>query len=183
MWVSSVVNIKNDNLILDNKQIYVDDACATSAKSAMIYPDDILFTMTGTKGKRDYFFTLLVKDEHVRNKNLFINQRVGLFRKKSSKINMGFANYVLKEKRILDFIFLGETGTANQGNLGIESISRTKLYIPPIDEQELIVKMLDEKCSQIDRLIAIKQSKIEKLEQYKKSLIYEYVTGKKEVAI
>ena len=40
---------------------------------------------------------------------------------------------------------------------------------------------LNEKCSQVDRLIAIKQSKIEKLEQYKKSLIYEYVTGKKEV--
>ena len=179
--VLRIGNIKNDNLILDNKQIYVDDACATSAKAAMIYPDDILFTMTGTKGKRDYFFTLLVKDEHVCNKNLFINQRVGLFRKKSNKINMGFANYVLKEKRILDFIFLGETGTANQGNLGIESISRTKLYIPPIDEQELIVKMLDKKCSQIDRLIAIKQSKIERLEQYKKSLIYEYITGKKEV--
>ena len=40
---------------------------------------------------------------------------------------------------------------------------------------------LDEKWTQIDRLIAIKQAKIEKLEQYKRSLIYEYVTGKREV--
>lgn len=37
-------------------------------------------------------------------------------------------------------------------------------------------------CFKIDRLIAIKQSKIEKLEQYKHSLIYEYVTGKKEAS-
>ena len=37
-------------------------------------------------------------------------------------------------------------------------------------------------CSKIDRLIAIKQPKIEKLEQYKHSLIYEYVTGKKEAS-
>lgn len=47
---------------------------------------------------------------------------------------------------------------------------------------EDIVNYLDAKCAYIDRLIAIKQSKIEKLEQYKRSLIYEYVTGKKEVS-
>lgn len=53
---------------------------------------------------------------------------------------------------------------------------------PPHDEQLAIIKYLKEKCSQIDRLIAIKQEKIDKLNQYKKSLIYEYVTGKKEVS-
>lgn len=52
---------------------------------------------------------------------------------------------------------------------------------PPADEQRKIVDYLNEKSSQVDRLIAIKQAKIEKLEQYKHSLIYEYVTGKKEV--
>lgn len=49
-----------------------------------------------------------------------------------------------------------------------------------IQEQQQIIKYLDRKCSQIDKLIALKQQKIEKLQQYKKSLIYEYVTGKKE---
>ena len=52
---------------------------------------------------------------------------------------------------------------------------------PPIEEQQAISDYLDSKCSQIDKLIALKQQKIEKLQQYKKSLIYEYVTGKKEV--
>lgn len=52
---------------------------------------------------------------------------------------------------------------------------------PPADEQRKIVDYLNEKSSQVDRLIAIKQAKIEKLEQYKHSLIYEYVTGKEEV--
>ena len=40
---------------------------------------------------------------------------------------------------------------------------------------------LDTKCAQSDQLISLKESKIEKLQQYKRSLIYEYVTGKKEV--
>lgn len=53
---------------------------------------------------------------------------------------------------------------------------------PPDEEQKQIVDYLDEKCGKIDRLIAIKQEKIEKLQEYKKSLIYEYVTGKKEVS-
>ena len=52
---------------------------------------------------------------------------------------------------------------------------------PPIEEQQAISDYLDSKCSQIDKLIGLKQQKIEKLQQYKKSLIYEYVTGKKEV--
>lgn len=53
--------------------------------------------------------------------------------------------------------------------------------LPSIEEQEEIVKFLEEKRSQIDNLISIKLSKIDSLKEYKKSIIYEYVTGKKEV--
>ena len=66
-------------------------------------------------------------------------------------------------------------------NLHLHVIQDTKILLPPVEEQQGIVTHLDEKCIQIDRLIAIKQAKIEKLEQYKRSLIYEYVTGKREV--
>ena len=52
---------------------------------------------------------------------------------------------------------------------------------PSIEEQQHIASYLDTKCSEIDSLIALKQAKIEELKEYKKSVIYEYVTGKKEV--
>lgn len=52
---------------------------------------------------------------------------------------------------------------------------------PPLDEQEIIANYLDEKCSKIDDCIAEKKEQIETLQNYKKSLIFEYVTGKKEV--
>ena len=51
----------------------------------------------------------------------------------------------------------------------------------PLTEQQSIASYLDTKCAEIDALIAIKQAKIEELKEYKKSVIYEYVTGKKEV--
>lgn len=56
-----------------------------------------------------------------------------------------------------------------------------KIPLPPHPVQQAIATYLDEKTSQIDSLIALKQSKIESLKEYKKSIIYEYVTGKKRV--
>lgn len=55
------------------------------------------------------------------------------------------------------------------------------IAIPSIEEQANIANFLKVKCDGIDRVISIKQRKIEKLQEYKKSLIYEYVTGKKGV--
>lgn len=60
-------------------------------------------------------------------------------------------------------------------------INQTSVILPPEGEQQQIANYLDTKCSEIDSLIAIKQQKIEELKDYKKSIIYEYVTGKKEV--
>lgn len=62
-----------------------------------------------------------------------------------------------------------------------DKLSNASCAVPPIEEQQQIADYLDKKCSEIDKLISIKQAKIEKLNEYKKSLIYEYVTGKKEV--
>lgn len=61
------------------------------------------------------------------------------------------------------------------------NFAQVPLYMVPLDEQRAIASYLDTKCSEIDSLIALKQAKIEELKEYKKSIIYEYVTGKKEV--
>lgn len=65
--------------------------------------------------------------------------------------------------------------------LPAENFKKIMIPVPNVEQQKEIVEFLDVKCSQIDRLIEIKNQKIEKLNEYKKSLIYEYVTGKKEV--
>ena len=67
------------------------------------------------------------------------------------------------------------------------SISRRMLnsatvILPPVDEQVAIVSYLDEKCATIDSVIAEKESLIAELETYKKSLIFETVTGKRRVS-
>lgn len=68
-----------------------------------------------------------------------------------------------------------------QANVGLDAMTKVRIICPELAEQQAIADYLDRKCSQIDKLIDLKQQKIEKLQKYKKSLIYEYVTGKKEV--
>lgn len=63
-----------------------------------------------------------------------------------------------------------------------EQFGAIPTVLPPMETQKEIAAYLNKKCAEIDRVLEIKQAKIEKLEQYKRSLIYEYVTGKKEVS-
>lgn len=76
--------------------------------------------------------------------------------------------------------FYGMGAGVRQG-LNYEGIRSMKILSPDIKEQQEIVEYLNVKCAEIDALIAKKEAFVEEMEAYKKSLIYEYVTGKKEV--
>ena len=63
----------------------------------------------------------------------------------------------------------------------MENIRRIKILVPPQIEQQNICDYLDKKTGEIDTLIDAQQKKLELMQAHKKSLIYEYVTGKKRV--
>lgn len=178
--VLRIGNIKDDIIIESSNDVFIPTGIADTADKCRIKVGQILFTMTGTKGKGDYFYTVCINEEDVAPRDRYINQRVGAFEAKTELIPEYF-NYVLKLTRVRQRVFLNETGTANQGNIGIEDLYRIALPVPPIDEQQEIAKYLAQKSSEIDSLIASKDALIKNLETYRKSLIYEYVTGKKEV--
>lgn len=67
-----------------------------------------------------------------------------------------------------------------RASLGQDLLKSMPVVIPPMEEQRKIAEFLDEKCSAIDDTIKSKQKIIDKITAYKKSLIYEAVTGKKE---
>lgn len=88
--------------------------------------------------------------------------------------------------QMLSTIFNNQVAVVVQDRVKMPKINKEELdqilmIIPPLNDQEEIVNMLDEKTQQIDSLIDIKQSKIDELKEYKKSIIFEYVTGKKRV--
>lgn len=70
-----------------------------------------------------------------------------------------------------------------QQNISMRTLEKLQIFVPNINEQQEIAQYLDEKCAEIDKLIEKKEQLVNELESYKKSLIYEYVTGKKEVIL
>ena len=97
---------------------------------------------------------------------------------KKPTINLKFSFYIFKA--VKDYLGRKAVG-GGQPNISQETIKQLWLPIPSADEQIEISNYLDEKCRSVDALIAKKQQYITEIENYKKSLIYEYVTGKKEV--
>lgn len=91
-----------------------------------------------------------------------------------------FVQYALSSNAVLGYL-QGQLHGTTRGRVNTSQIKTIPLALPPLDEQRRIVDYLDDKCVQIDRAIAAKQAIIADLKAYKQSLIYEVVTGKREV--
>ena len=94
---------------------------------------------------------------------------------------VGYSKYYFASEIHRKF-FVKEMNLVTRASLSQELLKKLPVLIPPKDEQQQIAKYLDKKCSEIDKAIANKEQVIEKFTEYKKSLIYECVTGKKRVA-
>ena len=95
---------------------------------------------------------------------------------------MPFMEYMFKTPQYISEFRKTATGVGS----GLTRLYTSDLFsmpfpLPSIEEQGVIVTYIKEKCADIDILIQTKQSKIDSLKEYKKSIIYEYVTGKREV--
>lgn len=115
--------------------------------------------------------------------NLFLPDRLWQITFKD-ELSPKYAWYYLSGIRVRQYISSLSTGTSSSmQNISQSQYGNIFITIPSIGEQSEIAKYLDEKCNSVDALIAKKQQYLTEIENYKKSLIYEYVTGKKEVKI
>lgn len=94
--------------------------------------------------------------------------------------NCRFIHKLLLSQAFIEVVNSSTYG-AKMPRANSDFINNIYVQIPPLSEQQSIANYLDQKCSEIDELISIKQQKIEKLKDYKKSLIFECVTGKRKV--
>ena len=164
-----ITDIKDDGTLRDDtfKSLPLE-----KAKEYMLTKGDLLFARSGaTVGK-----TFLYKEDYAAcfagylikarcNKNELLPNFV--FYYTLSNVYQNWKNSIFIQSTIQ--------------NIGADKYSVMPIIIPPLSEQQSIANYLDQKCSEIDELISIKQQKIEKLKDYKKSLIFECVTGKRKV--
>lgn len=139
-----------------------------------IYENDLLITKDGTIGK-----LAIVKDCP---EKVSLNSGVMIIRNTTKwKYFDKYLYYILSSEQFYLWYGLSQSGNSTIKHLYQGQFYDFEFTYPDLNEQKKISDYLDEKCADIDKLIEIKKQKIDQLDEYKKSLIYEYVTGKKEV--
>ncbi len=166
----------------DFKNGYVDwNNCARVSESRyemdraiQIKESDLLITKDGTIGK--LAISKNCPEKATLNSGVFLIRNNGKY-----KYIDKYIYYLLQSEQFYLWFELNDTGNSTIRHLYQKDFYNFKFTYPSTNEQQEIVNYLDTKCKIINDAISSKQHQLEILEDYKKSLIYEYVTGKKEV--
>lgn len=134
--------------------------------------DDIIIRPTDLQNDKKSLRTGLVQE-----KGIITSAYLDL--KPNKNVCSKFFHYLLHSYDVIKVFYNMGNGVRQGLTYGV--FSSLKVIEPPLSEQQNIANYLDKKCSEIDSLISEKKEQLEKLASYKQSMIYEYVTGKKEV--
>ena len=165
-------NVYNDGLMLANAT-YISEEIDEEMSNTRVYGNDVLLNITGGSIGRSCIYPADLPHANV-------NQHVCIIRTIPDIFTSEYMHYFWISHCGKTSIDIFQSG-ANRGGMNFEQINNTAIPYVPLEEQKQIADFLDKKCAAIDDSIAKRQQLIEKLTEYKKSLIYEVVTGKKEV--
>jgi len=141
-------NLYNNKLDLARSPIFLPkDYDAKLIERYSTQKGDILLSLTGTKYKRDYGFAIEIDT----NEKLLINQRILCVR---PSINSKYLLYLLRDNIFRDQFFALETGGVNQGNVGVTNLAKISLKIPPLQEQQEIVRRVENLFAKADAIEA-----------------------------
>ena len=160
-------HLEGDGLNMDNMD-YISEEKYRIMGGVKLRPGDILYCLRGSVGKN------AIVDM---NQGTVASSLVAI---RSVRISAEYLYYCLNSHIEEVQRYLWDNGTA-QPNLSADNLGKYKICIPPVEEQMTIVEYLNNICSQVDNLIIGKRRQLSTIQQHKKSLIYEYVTGKKRV--
>lgn len=151
--------------------VFISPEIDCTMSNTRVYRDDVLLNITGGSIGR----SCLYEFDELAN----VNQHVCIIRC-NSQMRPKFMQYFWNSSIGKTSIDIYQSG-ANREGLNFFEIGNTVVPTPELDEQEQIIDYLDNKCDAIDRVISQKLTIIDTLAEYKRSLIYEVVTGKKAV--
>ncbi|WP_156076386.1 restriction endonuclease subunit S [Faecalibacterium prausnitzii] len=169
-----VANVQNGGVVLDDLKTI--EVSAEEDAQYRLSAGEVLMTEGGDRDKLGRGCVWLGQVEPCLHQNHIFALRT------NKLLNPYFLSYVTASKIGRVYFDITAIKTTNLACTNSSKVLAFKLPLPSAGEQQQMVDYLDRQVDKIDKLISAKQSKIEKLEQYKRSLIYEYVTGKKEVS-
>lgn len=170
-------NVYQNQLALDRQPVFVSSAFLTEVRNFVVSKGDILMSLTGTLGKRDYGFAVHVEDEGP----FLLNQRVAKVSPTYGKVTPEYLINILLSESYLSQLYSLPSGT-KQANLSNENVLNIWVAIPPSkDEQTAISDFVSAQLSHFDCLIAKGNAAIELMQERRTALISAAVTGKIDV--
>ncbi len=171
--IIKIANTYMNELCLDRQPTFVDSSFLMTHSNWVVSKGDILMSLTGTLGKRDYGFAILIDNEE----KFLLNQRVAKISTKK-EFEPDYILQLLQSEMYLNQLYMLPEGT-KQANLSNDNVINIKVAFPSnIEERNLILNFIVSKKQKIATAIALKEQEIEKLKEYKATLINGAVTGK-----
>jgi len=156
-------NLYENKLDLERKPVFYPDEYANQYSRYVLAKDDIVMTLTGTVGKKDYGYALKIEKQE---KTLLLNQRIlKLYDFKKTIINQEYLLYFLRSESFLSELYSTSNGT-RQANLSSDMIKKLEIPVPSLDEQEKVVsafKLMDGYHNQFFECFALKALNLSKL--------------------
>lgn len=188
IWGNEPNNSDGDKIVLRSTEQTIDGYwnivdpavrnIGNNCKQYQILCDDLLITKSS--GSSLHIGKTTLADEYFNHNECYYSNFLQRLRV-NKKVVPKFLWYLMNNPIVRNqFVFM-QNSTIGIGNINADNINAIVIPVPSIQEQMTINQHLDTKCSEINAVIADKKAQLETLAEYKKSLIYEYVTGKKEV--
>ena len=171
--IIKIANTYMNELCLDRQPTFVDYSFLVSHSQWVISKGDILISLTGTLGKKDYGFAILIDNDE----KFLLNQRVAKISVKEN-VEAEYILHILQSEMYLNQLYMLPAGT-KQANLSNNNILNIKVAYPnDTNERQQILRYITSMKFKISTVISLKEKEIEKLKEYKSVLINEAVSGK-----
>ncbi|MHC1710218.1 MAG: restriction endonuclease subunit S [Methanomassiliicoccales archaeon] len=175
---SGVLFIRSQNVkdsCLDvNDAYYISKEIDEEMRSTRVVCGDVLLNITGASIGRSCIYTV--------NYEANVNQHVCIIRPDVGAVSSRYLHYCLISHIGTNIVNSYQTKSNREG-LTFEQIGNSVIPLPPVESQYEICNFIDEKCFNIVSTINLLRKQIQSLEHLKKSLIFEYVTGKKQLEV
>ena len=171
--VVKIGNVKEHRFDFSRDYTRTNEVDDTILNKYLLKKGDCLITQTGSRGKRDYGYVSMIKEQT----NYLLNQRVAALRFNSEVALSEFYQYYLSSSDYRNAFFSYETGNVGQGNVGIKALSEPLVVLPSITEQQHIIETIEARLSVCDEIQHSVDSALVQAEAMRQSILKQAFEG------
>lgn len=171
--VVKIGNVKQFNFDFSRDLTKTDEIDGDILDKYLLKHGDLLITLTGTRGRRDYGYVTMITTQT----NFLLNQRVAALRFDTQKALPEFYQYYLSSFDYRNQFFSYETGNVGQGNVGIKALSDPLVVCPTLEQQKTIIADIENCLSVCDSIEQTVDTALQQADAMRQSILKKAFEG------